>query len=203
MHVINHQRGCRHRLPLLFLKEEATRVKRKSAYDDATPGVTALSASPFARRKFERELEVCERARRALLFCGYRRAPEHLCYARPSSRPDVLGMRRGDFSVFVIDLAHPLRWHEEVYRRGLAGASGHFVFEAVAETEGGGLVVLCARQGAGCSLRLAYAVAHPERGSWRLGRRGLPEGYIAPRPRRPYPRTITTQPPCEIRSGRG
>jgi hypothetical protein len=137
-------------------------------------------ASPFSRHKFERELEVCRVARRMLSFCRYRRAPEHLYYARPASRPDVPGFRRGHTSFFVVDLAHPMRWYEEVYRRGLSGASGHFVFEAAEELADGALVVLAARQGRGSSLRLAYALALPERGSWRLEWSGLPAGYGTP-----------------------
>lgn len=45
----------------------------------AAPGALDLLASPFARRKLDRELEVCGLARRVLCFCRYRRAAEHLC----------------------------------------------------------------------------------------------------------------------------
>lgn len=147
----------------------------------AAPRVQDLLDSPLAGRKFDRELEVCEIARRVLSFCRYRRAPEHFTFARPSSRPDVLGLRRGRSSFFAVDLAHPLRWHEEVYRRGLSGASGCFVFEMLEELPDGRLVVLAARQGRGCSLRLAYALARPDRGSWRLEWRGRAAEYsVAP-----------------------
>ena len=149
---------------------------------DTTPCVQDFLDSPFVGRKFERELEVCEVARRVLLFCRYRRAPEHLFYARPASRPDVLGFRRGRSSLVVIDLAHPLRWHEEVYCRGLSCASGCFVFEAREELAAGALIVLAAQQGRGCSLRLAYALARKERGCWRLEWGGLPDEYRAPPP---------------------
>lgn len=156
-------------------------VKRTSAGGPvAAPRVREPLNSPFAWRKFNRALEVCEVAKRVLSFCRYRRAPDHFIYARPSSRPDMLGLRRGRSSFFAVDLAHPLRWHEEVYRRGLCGASGRFVFEAVEELEGGALVVLTARQGRGCSLRLSYAVARQEGGSWRLEWGGLPAEYRAP-----------------------
>ena len=99
----------------------------------------------------------------------------------------MLGRRRGRSSFFAVDLAHPLRWHEEVYRRGLSGASGCFVFEAVEELGDGALVVLAARQSRGCSLRLAYAVARPERGSWRLEWGGLPAAYRIPPAATPAP----------------
>ena len=106
-------------------------MKRSSASGPvAAPRVQDLLDSPFAWRKFDRELEVCETSRRVLSFCRYRRAREHYCYARPSSRPDALGIRRRHTSIFAIDLAHPLRWHEEVYRRGLSGASSCLVFGA-------------------------------------------------------------------------
>jgi hypothetical protein len=153
-------------------------VKRTSTA--ATPHLPDLLASTFSRRKFERELEVCKVARRVLWFCRYRRAPEHICYARPSSRPDVLGLRRGHNSFFVVDLAHPMRWYQDIYRRGLGGASGHFVFEALEESGDGAFVVLAARQGGGCSLRLAHALARPERGSWRLEWSGVPARYGSP-----------------------
>jgi hypothetical protein len=94
--------------------------------------------------------------------------------------PDALGIRRRHTPFFAIDLAHPLRWHEEVYRLALSGASGCFVFEALEGRADGALVVLAARQGCGCSLRLAYALARKERSSWRLGWSGLPAEYGAP-----------------------
>ena len=146
----------------------------------AAPRVLELLDSPFARRKFDRELEVCEVARRILSFCHYRRAAEHFCYARPSSRPNVVGLRRGGSSFFAVDLARPLGWYEEVYRRGLSGASGCFVFEAREELADGGLVVLAAREGRGCSLRLTHALARQERGTWRLEWGGLPAAYRDP-----------------------
>jgi len=40
--------------------------------------------------------------------------------------------------------------------------------------------VLAVRQGRGCSLRLAYALAQKERGSWRLEWGGLPAEYRTP-----------------------
>lgn len=160
-------------------------MKETSAGDPAAASrVREILDSPFTGRKFDRELEVCRVARRVLSFCCYRRAPEHFTYARPSSHPDVLGIRRGHSSFFAVDLAHPLRLDEEVYRRGLSGASGCFVFEVLEELAGGRLVVLAARQGRGCSLRLAYALARPGRRSWRLERRGLPAEYsvVPPNP---------------------
>lgn len=167
----------------------------KSTFDGGpatAPSVQDLLDSPLAGRKFDRELEVCESIRRVLSFCRYRRAPEHYCYARPSSRPDVLGLRRGISSFFAVDLAHPLRWHEEVYRRGLSGVSGCFVFEPVAELEGRACVVLAARQGRGCSLRLAYALARPGRGTWRLELGSLPAAYRTPPAAPARPMTTTT-----------
>lgn len=146
----------------------------------ATTSVTDLLASDFARRKFDRELLACEAALRVLCFCRYRRAPEHLSYVRPAARHDALGFRRGPSSCFVLDLASPMRWCEEVYSRGLACASGCFVFAVAEGLPGGALVVLAARQGRGCTLRLAHAAARRERGAWVLDRRRLPESYMSP-----------------------
>ena len=53
----------------------------------AAPRVQDLLDSPLPGRKFDRELEVCEIARRVLSFCRYRRAAEHFTFARP---PPVL-----------------------------------------------------------------------------------------------------------------
>ena len=86
-------------------------------------------------------------------------------YARPSSRTDAFGIRRRQASFFAVDLAHPLRWHDGVYRRGLSGASGCFVFEAVGEVEDSTLVVLTARRGRGC-LRI-WPTQWPSRGRLR------------------------------------
>ena len=156
-------------------------MKRTSAGRPvAAPRVRELLDSPFVARKFDRELEVCEVAKRFLSFCRYRHAAEHFCYARASSRLDVLGLRRGRSSFFAVDLAHPSRWHEEVHRRGLSGASGRFVFGAGEGLEGGALVVLTARQGSGCSLRLSYAVARQEGGAWRPEWDGPPAEYRVP-----------------------
>lgn len=138
--------------------------------------------SPFAGRRFDRELKACRVAGFMLSFCRYRRAVEHFCYARPSSRPNVLGLWRGRSSFFAVGPTHPLRWHEVVYRRGLSSASGCFVFEEVEELADGALVVLAARQGRGCSLRLAYALARKEQGFWRTGWGGLPAVYRAAPP---------------------
>jgi hypothetical protein len=119
-----------------FSRKGRTRVKRPPAPGPhATPAVADLLASDFARRKFDRELRVCEAAPRVLCFCRYRRAPEHLSYVRPAAHNDALGVRRGPSSCFVLDLAAPMRWYEEVYARGLACASGCFVFAVM---EGGG-----------------------------------------------------------------
>lgn len=141
------------------------------------PSVVELLNSPFAARKLERELKICEAARLILSFCRYRRAPHHLCYVRPASRPAVLGARRGRSSCAVVDLPNPIRWHEDVCRRGLAQASGCFVLGVAEELEDGGLVVLACVQGRGCGLRLRHAVARRGRQGWRLELKGLPQGY--------------------------
>lgn len=73
-----------------------------------------------------------------------------------------------------------MKWYEDVYRRRLAGASGHFVFGVAEELGRGELIVPCGRQARGCSLRLAHAVTRQERGAWRLDWRGALAGYGAP-----------------------
>jgi hypothetical protein len=71
----NQSRG-RHRLRPTILKREAPLVKSTSAGGPVVaPHVQDLLDSPWAGRKFDRELEVCEIARRVLSFCRYRRAP--------------------------------------------------------------------------------------------------------------------------------
>lgn len=54
---------------------------------DAITRVLDLLSSPFARRKFDRELETCELARRVLSFCRYRRAPEPSVTPAPTPAP--------------------------------------------------------------------------------------------------------------------
>ena len=141
------------------------------------PSVEELLNSPFAARKLERELKICEAARPILSFCRYRRAPDHRCYVRPASRPSVLGGRRGRSSCAVVDLPHPIRWHEEVYRRGLAHAAGCFVLGVAEDLWDGKLVVLACVQGRGCGLRLRHAVARRGREGWELACKGLPQKY--------------------------
>ena len=151
------------------------------------PSVEELLNSPFAARKLERELEICGIARRVLSFCRYRRAADHWCFARPSSRHEIYGGRRRQTSVLIAGLASPVRWYEEVYRRGISCASGCFVFEVAADAGDGTLVLLAGRQGRGCSLGLAYALARPAGRDWRLSWGGLPEEYRACPPARPHP----------------
>ncbi|HKS28576.1 MAG TPA: hypothetical protein VJS44_12180 [Pyrinomonadaceae bacterium] len=80
-----------------------------------TPSVEQLLSSPFAERKFERELKVCDRARQILSFCHYRHAINHQYYVRPASRHAAMGARREQSSFIEIDLAYPVRWYEQVY----------------------------------------------------------------------------------------
>lgn len=151
------------------------------------PSTRHLLASSFVERKLKCELEICELARRMLSFCPYRRATEQLCYVRPASHHAVFGARRRQTSCIVIDLASPMRWHEEIYRRGLAVASGSFVFEIFDELEDKALVVLVGRQGRGCSLVIEHALARPWRGTWQLSRKGLPGKYLSTSPSPPQP----------------
>jgi hypothetical protein len=72
-----------------------------------------------------------------------------------------------------------MRWEREVYGRGLAAASGLFVFEAVEEV-GGGLSVIAGRQGRGGSLSPAYAAAARGRSGWALTFEGLPKPFDSP-----------------------
>jgi hypothetical protein len=139
-------------------------------------------ASSFVERKLTRELEICELARRMLSFCLYRRAAEHLCYVRPASHHAVFGARHRQTSCIVIDVASPMHWYEEIYRRGLAVVSGSFVFEIFDALKDGALIVFVGRQGRGCSLVLAHALASPLCGTWQLSRKGLPGKYLAASP---------------------
>ena len=147
------------------------------------PTAQQLLSSPFSERKLERELEICKTARLVLSMCGYRRAPEHYCYVKPALHYSVWGGRRRSSSFIVVQLASPMRWQEEVYGRGLAGASGYFVFAVVTELADGSLLVMAAKQARGCALTLAPAVARKERGRWLLGWSGLPEDRKLPPPK--------------------
>jgi hypothetical protein len=100
-----------------------------------TPSVEQLLSSPFSERKFERELKICEVARQILSFCHYRHAINHQYYVRPASRHAVMGARREQSSFIEIDLAYPMHWYEQVYRRGLASVSGCFILEMIEELD--------------------------------------------------------------------
>jgi hypothetical protein len=80
-----------------------------------------------------------------------------------------------------------MHWYEEIYRRGLAFTSGSFVFENFDELEDGVLVLLIGRQGRGCSLVLAHALARPVRETWQLSWKGLSRKYLAASHCLPHP----------------
>jgi hypothetical protein len=147
------------------------------------PNTDELLNSAFASRKLDRELQVCETARQVLTLCRYNRAESHLWYAVPSARHAVFGMRRKKTSMIQVWLASPMRWLDDVDKRGLSLMSGCFVFEVVKQQPDGSLVVIAGRQGRGCSVNLAYALARPSGSSWVLQWKGLPEEFRVELPR--------------------
>ncbi len=151
--------------------------------ESSAPGTQELLNSDFAARKLERELQICETARQVLSLCHYRRAECHAWYAVPSARHAAFGMRQKKTSMIQVWLASPMRWLEDVYKKGLAPMSGCFVFEVMKRLEDGSLIVLAGRQGRGCSVNLAYALALPSGGSWVLQWKGLPEEFRVELPR--------------------
>lgn len=138
------------------------------------PNTRQLLDSPFAQRKLQCEMEICDIARRMLSFCLYRRAKEHYCYVNPASHHAIWGARRRTTSFIVLSLASPIGWRQTVYDKGIAVISGCFIFEVMEELAGGALVVRAGSQGRGCSLTLNYAIAHAKRGTWQLSWNGLP-----------------------------
>ena len=82
-----------------------------------------------------------------------------------------------------------MRWMEMTYGRGLAVASGCFVFGVVKKLADGSLVVIAGRQGRGCSLSLGHAITRLKRGAWQLCWKALPEAFISPL-RRPPPTAL-------------
>ena len=78
----------------------------------------------------------------------------------------VIVREKVPYYIEIEHLAHPQRWHQEIYRRSLAGASGCFVFEIIEQLGEEDLIVLAGRQGGGCSLSLSYALARPLNGTW-------------------------------------
>lgn len=93
-----------------------------------------------------------------------------------------MGARREQASFIEIDLAYPMHWYEQVYRRGLASVSGCFILDVVEELDKKRLILLAVRQGRGCSLRLSYALAESYNSVWHLCRKRLQGKYKA------YPR---------------
>ena len=148
------------------------------------PDRAALLETPFGERKLDRELEICELVKTLLPQSGYRRAARYVVDVSPASTHLIYGSRRRDLSYLHVNLASPMRWRDDVYKRGLALSSGSFVFEIVEEHDDGSLIVLAGRQGRDCSARLAYAIARLERGGWQLDWYVLPEKYRTPPPRR-------------------
>lgn len=158
----------------------AAKRKKKTV---APPDTQELIKSSFSQRKLERELQACETARQVLSLCHYNRAENHAWYVAPSARHAVFGMRVRNNSFIQAWLASPMRWLDDVYKRGLAAASGCFVFEVMKQQEDGSLVVLAGRQGRGCSVNLAYGVARAHVGLWQLEWKGLPEEFKVKLPR--------------------
>jgi len=83
----------------------------------------------------------------------------------------VVGARRGQSSLIVVDLAYPMRWYEKVYRKGLAQVGGLFILDLVEELDDRRLVYW--RAGRVLAVVFAYALLLPNRnvavGSW-IGR---------------------------------
>ena len=127
----------------------------KRAPDATIPTTADLLESDFASRKVEREIEVCDLAQKVVARCGYNRAATYLWEVSPAARHAVLGMRRRDASLLQVWLASPMKWLDEVYKRGLAAASGSFVFQVVEEQPGGSLIVIAGKQCRGCSVNLS------------------------------------------------
>jgi hypothetical protein len=142
-----------------------------------TPSLEQLLPSSFSERKFERELKICEVARQILSFCHYRHAINHQYYVRPASRHAAMGARREQTSFIEIDLAHPMHWYEQAYRRELASVSGCFILNVIEELDKKRLILLVARQGRGYSLRLSYTLAESSNGVWHLSRKRLQGKY--------------------------
>ena len=143
----------------------------------AAPSTQELLKSDFARRKLDRELQACETARQMLSLCHYNRAKNHAWYVAPSEKHAIFGMRARENSFIQAWVASPMRWLDDVYKKGLAVASGCFVFEVMQQQEDGSLVVLTGKQGRGCSVNLAYAGARAQGNSWLLEWKGLPEDF--------------------------
>jgi hypothetical protein len=150
---------------------------KKSKDGGMTLGTDDLLKSAFAGRKLERELQICETARRVLSLCRYRNTEVHSEYVSPSARHAIFGMRVKRASLIQAWLASPMKWLDDVHKNGLALMSDCFVFEVVRRQDDGSLVVIAGRQGRGCSVHLAYGLALPSRGSWTLGWKGLPQEF--------------------------
>lgn len=156
---------------------------RKSSKAESIPTDKYLIASGFAHRKFQREDKICGTAEQVLVaLCRYRRLPYYEWTVRPAKQNAVDGRRIRDKSYLAIYLASPMRWHSDVYKNGLAAASGCFVFEVVKERTDGSLIIVAGKQGRGYSVNLAYAVARPHAGAWRLEWKGLPREFKSPPP---------------------
>ncbi len=89
----------------------------------------------------------------------------------------------------VVHLASPMRWMEMTYSRGLAVASGCFIFDVVKILADGSLIVIAGQQRRSCSLSLGHAIARPKRRAWQLCWEGLPEAF-ASAPRSPSPTAL-------------
>jgi|SRR5688500_11063631 len=144
------------------------------------PGTDDLLGSDFAQRKVQREIEICAIAKQTLERCNYRRGKKQIESVVPGARHGVVGLRVREASAIFLYLASPMRWFDEVYRKGLACVSGSIVLQIEKDLEDGSLIVLAVKQARGCTLKLVYGLVHKQRHSWILEFNSLPPEFSNP-----------------------
>lgn len=116
-----------------------------------------------------RHLRLCGIATEVFERCLYRRAERQHVHVFGATRHSVAGSRERKDSIVMVGVRDLSRWYDEIFLKGLSCASGHFVFDVLETLPSGSKVVLAARQGRGCTLRLGAGLArHTGSRIWHL-----------------------------------
>src|SRR5215813_10206273 len=124
-------------------------MRSNKSHPNTVPDAQTLLNSDFSSRKFVRELEICEKAKSILERCNYRSADRRILSVAPSAEHGVVGMRVRDAAAIWVYLASPMKWRDEIYKRGIANISGSFVLRVMEQVNPDSMIVLAVKQGRG------------------------------------------------------
>lgn len=123
-----------------------------------------------------RELEICAKAEDAIkLLAGYKVTEIREISVTPAGGHFAKWKRHKEYSLIQIGLRNPVEWYKTLYQKDMSIISDQFIFCILKRLGKGKLLVLAARKGRGCSVRLAPALATlKDNFAWELNWDNLP-----------------------------